>query len=378
MNRQREYQTRSQSKKSGLEVSSILQRRGAERSTSVQRMQREEDTNNHTWTESLLEKNFKPIPLRSPKARGSETEGGSEALRASAVRTQETSSAPIQAKEAATANKTGLPDRLKTGIEHLSGYSMDDVKVHYNSDKPARLQAHAYAQGTDIHIAPGQEKHLPHEAWHVVQQMQGRVKPTMQAKGVVINDDRALEREADLMGVKAASEKRFDSFPSHDSQAAQYQTIANPQKKETVQRSKAFKWKKGETDYRLEASGKPSEFSGGSNAGPYGIGRVDYYRGTYSASNQLNIKGHKTGKPKYEQSNWMDNKQPEYANGHLLPKEFGGYGKKDNVFEQEGGQNTGSWRSFEIAASNVLKKTPPDETFTYTMELKGKKLEYTW
>ncbi|MEM7041075.1 MAG: DUF4157 domain-containing protein [Bacteroidota bacterium] len=37
-------------------------------------------------------------------------------------------------------------------------------------------QAHAYDQGTDIHIGPGQEKHLPHEAWHVVQQKQGRVR----------------------------------------------------------------------------------------------------------------------------------------------------------------------------------------------------------
>ena len=45
---------------------------------------------------------------------------------------------------------------------------MDDVNVHYNSNKPAQLQAHAYAQGTDIHLGPGQEKHLPHEAWHVV------------------------------------------------------------------------------------------------------------------------------------------------------------------------------------------------------------------
>jgi hypothetical protein len=52
---------------------------------------------------------------------------------------------------------------------------MDDVKVHSNSDKPAKINAHAYAQGTDIHPASGQEKHLPHEAWHVVQQKQGRV-----------------------------------------------------------------------------------------------------------------------------------------------------------------------------------------------------------
>jgi len=71
-------------------------------------------------------------------------------------------------------NNTGLPDNLKAGIENLSGSFMDDVNVHYNSDKPAQLQAHAYAQGTDIHVAPGQEKHLPHEVWHVAQQKQGR------------------------------------------------------------------------------------------------------------------------------------------------------------------------------------------------------------
>jgi len=68
-----------------------------------------------------------------------------------------------------------LPDNIKHGVESLSGISMDDVKVHYNSAKPAQLNAHAYAQGTDIHPASGQEKHLPHEAWHVVQQKQGRV-----------------------------------------------------------------------------------------------------------------------------------------------------------------------------------------------------------
>ena len=102
-------------------------------------------------------------------------------------------------------NNTGLPDDLKTGIENLSGMSMDDVKVHYNSDKPAQLQAHAYAEGTDIHVGPGQEKHLPHEAWHVVQQKQGRVKPTVQMKGKVnVNDDAGLEKEADVMGEKAA------------------------------------------------------------------------------------------------------------------------------------------------------------------------------
>lgn len=112
-------------------------------------------------------------------------------------------------------NNTGLPDQLKSGIENLSGISMDDVSVHYNSSDPAQLQAHAFAQGTDIHIGPGQEKHLPHEAWHVVQQKQGRVKPTLQMKGEVnINDDDALETEADVMGAKASQFRVEQSEPS--------------------------------------------------------------------------------------------------------------------------------------------------------------------
>lgn len=105
-------------------------------------------------------------------------------------------------------NDTGLPDNLKAGIESMSGHALDDVKVHYNSNQPAQLNAHAYAQGSQIHVGPGQEKHLPHEAWHVVQQKQGKVKPTSQLKaGMSINDDPALEYEADVMGHKALQMK---------------------------------------------------------------------------------------------------------------------------------------------------------------------------
>jgi len=74
-------------------------------------------------------------------------------------------------------NRTGRPDNLKAGVESLSGIDLSDVNVHYNSSKPAQLQAHAYAQASGIHFAPGQQVHLPHEAWHVVQQAQGRVMP---------------------------------------------------------------------------------------------------------------------------------------------------------------------------------------------------------
>jgi len=103
-------------------------------------------------------------------------------------------------------NRTGMPDQLKAGVEALSGMAMDDVRVHRNSGRPAALGALAYAQGRDIHLAPGHEKHLPHEAWHVVQQAQGRVTPTLQmTDGAPVNADAGLEREADSMGSMAAS-----------------------------------------------------------------------------------------------------------------------------------------------------------------------------
>ena len=106
-------------------------------------------------------------------------------------------------------NNTGLPDQLKAGIESLSGLELDHVRVHYNSAQPAQLNALAYAQGSDIHLAPGQEQHLPHEAWHIVQQAQGRVRPTLQLKdGVPVNDDAELEREADVMGARAVQMSR--------------------------------------------------------------------------------------------------------------------------------------------------------------------------
>ena len=101
-------------------------------------------------------------------------------------------------------NRTGMPDQLKSGLESMSGYDLSGVRVHYNSSKPAQLNAHAYTQGQTIEVGPGQEKHLPHEGWHVVQQMQGRVKPTTSVRNrVKINNDKALEREAEQMGERA-------------------------------------------------------------------------------------------------------------------------------------------------------------------------------
>ena len=100
--------------------------------------------------------------------------------------------------------KTGLPENLKSRVESLSGVSMQDVKVHFNLEKPVQLNAQAFLQGSAIKIAIGEEKHLPQEAWHVVQQAQGKVQPTNHLEqGININNAPDLEKEADEMGLKA-------------------------------------------------------------------------------------------------------------------------------------------------------------------------------
>ncbi|WDE03635.1 DUF4157 domain-containing protein [Thalassomonas viridans] len=107
-------------------------------------------------------------------------------------------------EEDSGANGTAMPASLQAGLEALSDMDLSGTRVHTNSVKPARVNALAYTQGQDIYVAPGQEQHLPHEGWHVVQQLQGRVKPSREVNGQSINDDVALEREADVMGEKAA------------------------------------------------------------------------------------------------------------------------------------------------------------------------------
>jgi hypothetical protein len=74
----------------------------------------------------------------------------------------------------------------------------------------------AYAQSRDIHVPPGQEQHLPHEAWHVVPQAQGRVKPTLQMKVAVPDGPVQLSGNFGIIqlkgvgGTKIAFEKRTD------------------------------------------------------------------------------------------------------------------------------------------------------------------------
>ncbi len=59
---------------------------------------------------------------------------------------------PAVSQKKPSINHTGFPDALKTGVENLSGVLLDDMRVQYNSSKPAELQALSYPQGTEIHL----------------------------------------------------------------------------------------------------------------------------------------------------------------------------------------------------------------------------------
>lgn len=71
-----------------------------------------------------------------------------------------------------------VPSFFPGAKSNKPGFNLDlsNVKVHPGDRDTRIIGAKAYAKGTYFHLAPGQEKLLPHEASHVVQQKQGRTK----------------------------------------------------------------------------------------------------------------------------------------------------------------------------------------------------------
>lgn len=104
-----------------------------------------------------------------------------------------------QNMQADTPNLTGIPTQMKLDLEQRSGLSFDDVRVHYNSDKPAQFLARAYTFGTQVHIGPGQERYLSHELGHVAQQKWGIVRPTGYVNGIPAAESPGLEEAADRL-----------------------------------------------------------------------------------------------------------------------------------------------------------------------------------
>lgn len=114
---------------------------------------------------------------------------------------------PLQRK----GNATGIPDDVKSKMEKVFDTDFSAVRIHAGSARSKAVGALAYTQGHDIHFAPGQyqpgtgkgKQLLGHELTHVVQQRDGRVKPTGEINGMPLNDNAVLEEEADAMGSKA-------------------------------------------------------------------------------------------------------------------------------------------------------------------------------
>jgi hypothetical protein len=106
-------------------------------------------------------------------------------------------------------------DRMPVGVQRKmeASFAADfsGVRIHEGGEAAA-IGAVAYAQGKDLHFAPGEyqpdtqagQELIGHELGHVVQQAEGRVATPGQAKGAAINEDPGLEREADEMGARAA------------------------------------------------------------------------------------------------------------------------------------------------------------------------------
>ncbi len=136
-----------------------------------------------------------------------------------------------QAEGAAAAPAKGggqpLPPHVRAKMESSLGADFSAVRIHEGPEAEA-AGALAYTRGTDIYFAPGQydpesergQELLGHELAHVVQQAQGRVQATKQAKGLAVNDDAGLEREADELGAQAARGERAALPPQGGGTAA--------------------------------------------------------------------------------------------------------------------------------------------------------------
>ncbi len=126
------------------------------------------------------------------------------------VQRQATGAAAADDVPTTTSGGSQLPSAVQAKMESSFGADFSDVRVH-EGPQASQLGAVAYAQGTDLHFAPGQynpgtmsgDSLIGHELTHVQQQRAGRVS-TPQGKGAPIVADHALEAEADRAGDRAA------------------------------------------------------------------------------------------------------------------------------------------------------------------------------
>jgi len=105
-----------------------------------------------------------------------------------------------------------LPQTVLAKMEAALGADFSAVRVHVGP-QAARIGALAFTTGNDLYFAPGQyqpdnvrgQQLIGHELVHVIQQRQGRVRAP--GSGTFVVNDRALEAEADRLGIMAAAHR---------------------------------------------------------------------------------------------------------------------------------------------------------------------------
>lgn len=126
---------------------------------------------------------------------------------------------PLQKSEnLSSGSGRSLPDSVQAKMEEAFHTDFSEVQIHPESSVASQIGAVAFAQGNDIHFAPGTyqpetqsgQQLLGHELTHVVQQRQGRVKANVPDASLPINDDPSLEAEADRYGSLAATSTMTD------------------------------------------------------------------------------------------------------------------------------------------------------------------------
>ena len=103
-------------------------------------------------------------------------------------------SAEQQMGEQESINATGIPDNLKAAVEYMSGYSLDHLRVHYNSDKPEMLGMSTYTENEHVYVATGAEDFLARELWRVTEQLSADAEVIQKDKAKAEKEKEEIEQ----------------------------------------------------------------------------------------------------------------------------------------------------------------------------------------
>jgi hypothetical protein len=175
---------------------------------------------------------------------------------------------------------------------------------------------------------------------------------------VAVNDDAALEREADAMGAKAMQLK-FSSAPAF-SPATQLAATTH-----TLQRQALVYLHTDDDDRKtVVARGTVDEFVNGSGAGSRGWVGVDKYRARYKIEDDTNRNTGSVGP--------LQNAFTTAEAGHVLASRNGGDGSDpENIFAQCGGTNNSTYKAFEGRMRRDLDLYDDDDDVTFVCYLEG-------